>query len=447
MEDLQVRRRKHVQPQGDFNQNRTDDDEIKSRKSTKIDQSFTNLIFLVCALIFLSAGVVVVFPDSFIVAHSLKAMDWTFLKLGISSKLYAVVLDAGSTGSRVLAFTFYENPLTKNLMLVDEIWEEVKPGLSTFAENPVEGGASIQKLINKALTVVPESHRERTPVTLKATAGLRLLPLHQSEALISEVETVLANSGFINKGVEIMSELHEGLYGWVTVNYLLDQMSNLRKSYVALDLGGGSTQITFSPKYEETFSETPTHFLHDVSVVRQRATIYSHSYLGLGLMAARNAVFNQKKQNPDGLKSSCLSKTVTWKYNNLEVNVHPENKGFHACMQQVKEVINELNVHQCDEVPTRKIAAFSYFYDRAVDAGILNWGESAVVQVQDFLNAAEKACTNSDEPFLCVDLTYISGLLHHGYKLTADAKLGLYKQINGYTTSWALGAAFALLEV
>ena len=40
-----------------------------------------------------------------------------------------------------------------------------------------------------------------------------------------------------------------------------------------------------------------------------------------------------------------------------------------------------------------------------------------------------------------------SGLLHHGYKLTADAKLGLYKQINGYTTSWALGAAFALLEV
>ena len=42
-----------------------------------------------------------------------------------------------------------------------------------------------------------------------------------------------------------MSELNEGLYGWVTVNYLLDQMSNLRKSYVALDLGGGSTQITF----------------------------------------------------------------------------------------------------------------------------------------------------------------------------------------------------------
>ncbi len=34
-------------------------------------------------------------------------------------------------------------------------------------------------------------------------------------------------------------------------------------------------------------------------------------------------------------------------------------------------------------MPTRKIAAFSYFYDRAVDAGMLKHGESAVVQVQD----------------------------------------------------------------
>jgi len=116
-------------------------------------------------------------------------------------------------------------------------------------------------------------------------------------------------------------------------------------------------------------------------------------------------------------------------------------------MIQVMEMLDRLRVHQCDEVPTRKIAAFSYFYDRAVDAGILKKGESAVVQVQDFLNAAEAACSSSSaESFLCVDLVYISGLLHHGYKLSADAKLGLYKQINGYSTSWALGAAFALLE-
>jgi hypothetical protein len=48
---------------------------------------------------------------------------------------------------------------------------------------------------------------------------------------------------------------------------------------------------------------------------------------------------------------------------------------------QVMDVIDSLQVHQSEEVPTRKIAAFSYFYDRAVDAGMLQQGESAVVQV------------------------------------------------------------------
>ena len=53
------------------------------------------------------------------------------------------------------------------------------------------------------------------------------------------------------------------------------------------------------------------------------------------------------------------------------------------------EVLDKLKVHQCEEVPTRKIAAFSYFYDRAVDAGILQKGESAVVQVRG-LHGPEK---------------------------------------------------------
>ena len=38
--------------------------------------------------------------------------------------------------------------------------------------------------------------------------------------------------------------MEEGVFGWVTVNFLLDQLHNPRRSYVALDLGGGSTQIT-----------------------------------------------------------------------------------------------------------------------------------------------------------------------------------------------------------
>ena len=60
-------------------------------------------------------------------------------------------------------------------------------------------------------------------------------------------------------------------------------------------------------------------------------------------------------------------------------------------------MLDTLRVHQCDEVPTRKIAAFSYFYDRAVDAGILQKGESAVVQVIIYFNIIK--CENQSNLF------------------------------------------------
>ena len=118
-------------------------------------------------------------------------------------------------------------------------------------------------------------------------------------------------------------------------------------------------------------------------------------------------------------------------------------------MLEVQAVIDSLGVDQCEEVPTRKIAAFSYFHDRAVDAGLISPGQSGVVTVQQFLDCAQAACSHpavSQGSFLCVDLSFIAGLLHHGYRLAADAKLGLYKEIHGHQTSWALGAAFNMLE-
>ena len=43
-----------------------------------------------------------------------------------------------------------------------------------------------------------------------------------------------------------MNPRDEGLYAWFTVNFLLDIFSSgsLDKSFVALDRGGGSTQVT-----------------------------------------------------------------------------------------------------------------------------------------------------------------------------------------------------------
>ena len=59
--------------------------------------------------------------------------------VGLESRVHAVVIDAGSTGSRVLAFTFKRDILDGNqLKLEDELWKQVKPGLSSFAKEPIK---------------------------------------------------------------------------------------------------------------------------------------------------------------------------------------------------------------------------------------------------------------------------------------------------------------------
>ena len=419
--------------------------------SSKIDSAFTYLVVLVLVAILSCLAVTKLIPDHPVAVAVHSLLDWVLTSLGLCPAVYAVVIDAGSTGSRVLAFTFHANPVTGNLVLDDELWQEVKPGLSSYAENPEAGADSISTLLSLAQARIPPSRWSSAPLTLKATAGLRLLPAEQAEGLISAVQRRLEMSGFDNRGVGIMNELDEGVFGWMTVNYLLGQLNQPKKSYVALDLGGGSTQITFLPKYEETISSSPSSFLHPVKVINEEQTIYSHSYLGLGLMAAREAIF--KLDDPEGsfdLLSSCVvaSSPTSWEFHGKKYTISSSSVGYDACMKEVNRVIDNLDVDKCEEVPTRKIAAFSYFHDRAVDAGLLSPGESGVVTVQQFLDSAQAACAkpDTDKPFLCVDLSFIAGLLHHGYKLQPQAKLGLYKQINGHETSWALGAAFNMLE-
>ena len=383
----------------------------------------------------------------------------------VPNKEHAVVIDAGSTGSRVLAFTFHRHPLSGKtkamqltleiwkqisggLVLEDELWQEKKPGLSSYASEPAQGAASISALLDLAKERIPEAAWSRTPVTLRATAGLRLLPQAQSEALISAVKNTLDTSGFVNEGVDIMSELDEGVFGWLTVNYLLHALDQPADSYVALDLGGGSTQITFAPRDQATLETSPPSYLHSASVFGKEQTLYTHSYLGAGLMAAREGVFRlNDPSEATSIASACVVGEEEVEYRKYKVK-REKKMGASACMEEVKQFLGSVGIDQSKELPTRKTVAFSYFYDRAVDAGLLKRGENGIVTVQQFLRAAEDACDKPDpaSPFLCVDLTFISGLLHHGYQLPASAELGLYKKIDGHETSWALGAAFQLIN-
>ena len=81
-----------------------------------------------------------------------------------------------------------------------------------------------------------------------------------------------------------MNPRDEGLYAWFTVNFLLDIFASgsLAKSYASLDLGGGSTQITFAPsKVPVPGLEGRKHYMHEVNSELPKSTQIPHSIFDL----------------------------------------------------------------------------------------------------------------------------------------------------------------------
>lgn len=126
---------------------------------------------------------------------------------------YALMIDAGSTGSRihVYKFNFCEGSLPT---LETEVFEQVKPGLSSF-EEPIEAANSLRPLLELAMLNVPETMRSCTPVQVKATAGLRLLGNDKSQAILYQVTRLISkNYPFKldeSDGVVVMDGSDEGL--------------------------------------------------------------------------------------------------------------------------------------------------------------------------------------------------------------------------------------------
>ncbi|XP_018429827.1 PREDICTED: ectonucleoside triphosphate diphosphohydrolase 5 [Nanorana parkeri] len=373
--------------------------------------------------------------------------------------IYGIVFDAGSTGTRIHIYTFHQRAGGSVLELDGEIFESVKPGLSSYANQPEKGADAVRSLLHLAQDAVPSSHWSKTPVILKATAGFRLLPVHQAEGLLSEVRKVFISSPFLvpEDSVTVLDGTDEGILAWIAVNFLTGRLDGDR-SVGTLDLGGVSTQITFLPLTKATLDETPHESLASFELFNSTYRLYTHSYLGLGLKAARLAVLGasvsvvQQKQT---FRSHCFPPTLdgSWAFSGVTYRYggHSDGlAGFHLCYSEVRSIV-EGKLHQADEIRRSPFYAFSYYYDRAVDGSLIDYDNGGVLEVRDFAEKAREVCDHmtsdsSHSHFLCMDLTFITALLREGFGFEDGTVLQLTKKVRDVEMSWTLGAAFHVLQ-
>lgn len=182
--------------------------------------------------------------------------------------------------------------------------KKIHPGISTFGESPMQVGPDhLKELIDHASKYVPEKQVADTPVFLMATAGVRLLPEMQRNALLAEIcAYTRAHSHFslpdCDLHIQTIPGETEGLYGWVAANYLLGgfdkpgdhEHGNGHHTYGFLDMGGASAQIAFAPNTTEA-----TKHANDLKLLRMRTLdgapseykVFVATWLGFGVNQAR----------------------------------------------------------------------------------------------------------------------------------------------------------------
>ncbi|XP_013879070.1 ectonucleoside triphosphate diphosphohydrolase 6 [Austrofundulus limnaeus] len=431
-------------------------------KKSKVAGVFLFMVCLMVYLMFVKHHYSTYKPDSYRPPPHIQPGPHGFVSGDGHSFQYGIMFDAGSTGTRVHIFRFQMD--SKGAPKLDhEMFRAIKPGLSAYADDPQKCSAGIKELLDVAKSSVPPSMWTRTPVVLKATAGLRLLPGQKADQLLDTVRVLFQESPFMSRedGVSIMDGTDEGISAWITINFLTGGLHGADLPTVGmLDLGGGSTQITFSPHQEKTIQTSPVDSIRSFQMFNKTHTVYTRSYLGLGLMSARFDILRGVRAPPappggsTELLSPCLPPEFSGRWEHADViytlkGQKPGEPVYEACLSKVEKVLYR-KVLKLSEARDIDFYAFSFYYDCAVDLGVIDEKQGGTIRVSDYMDAAKRVCSSlssspPQSPFLCLDLVYISVLLQE-LGFPPHTQLRLVRTINQVETSWALGATFLYIE-
>ncbi|XP_043914325.1 ectonucleoside triphosphate diphosphohydrolase 2 [Protopterus annectens] len=205
---------------------------------------------------------------------------------------YGIVFDAGSSHTSMFIYKWPADKENDTGIVSEHSHCSVDGGgISSYSNRPEGAGQSLLACLNQAKRDIPENRHPETPIYLGATAGMRLLNItspQDSELVFNAVKRTIKLYPFDFRGAKILSGQEEGLFGWVTVNYLLENfvkygwigqwISSKKPTVGAMDLGGASTQITF---VTDENIQNPSDELR-LRLYGQNYKVYTHSFLCYG---------------------------------------------------------------------------------------------------------------------------------------------------------------------
>ncbi|XP_072908232.1 ectonucleoside triphosphate diphosphohydrolase 2-like isoform X2 [Hemitrygon akajei] len=406
---------------------------------------------------------------------------------------YGIVIDAGSSRTTLFIYKWLSGKENNTGVVSEESSCQVRgSGISSYAEQPAKAGSSLKACLDQALKNIPSERHAETPLYLGATAGMRLLNLTDPEAtqkVFAAINSTLRSYSFSYRGAKILSGNEEGVFGWVTANYLMENfikygwvgrwINPSRRTVGAMDLGGASTQITFVPEEPVRVPENKV----ELQLYGHKYSVYTHSYLCYGkdqvirkvrakilathgsssdvvnpcLPAGYNVTFPLKYL----YKSPCTEDDEPPSYSPTTNITFSGSSNPGDCQQLVKSIFNFTS---CDH----DVCAFNNVYQPPVTGNFLAFAafyhtfnflettlEKSVKSPDELKKAADTLCkmnfktlkekaTGIEEKWLagyCTMSYYIYSLITLGYKFDKQtfSNIAFQKKVEGSSIGWALG--------
>lgn len=248
------------------------------------------------------ARVIVVFLCLLLFAFLVFTVQFLYSNWSKGSSKFYVILDCGSTGTRVYVYKASANynkdggglsillsPLPEGLISTHNSQTgraynrmETEPGFDKLVHNVSGLTGAIKPLLQWAEKQIPKNAHKSTSLFLYATAGVRRLPSSDSGWLLNNAWLIMKNSSFLcqREWIKIISGMDEAFYGWIALNYHLSVFGTMpqKETYGALDLGGSSLQVTFESN-EDFHNETSLQL--NIGPVNHHLSAYSLSGYGL----------------------------------------------------------------------------------------------------------------------------------------------------------------------
>lgn len=345
---------------------------------------------------------------------------------------YQMVVDAGSSGSRV--YVYQINP-TNALPVISDIYESSnKLGLATFAANPsTAGGVGIQPLLSSAINFMNATYGvppQQIRASVMGTAGMRLIAESTQTAIYQSVTNTIVNDGLILGDVGTITGQNEGLYSWTDVNYLQNNFNGAQSTNGIVEVGGASAQVAFS---------SPTTGANIVSTTINGLSynVYAISYLGLG---QDQAIAAMQVQNPS-TKGACYPTGYTSSSITGAFNFSTCTSNYATVTGNYGESLSAMST-QSGFSSNNFIGLSSVYY--ALDFwGITQTPTQLVPMINGTCNLSwvDMQASYPGNKYLsnqCANATYMNQFLYGSLKL-GSSQLTSLNTVNGTALTWTLG--------